>query len=61
MPWATTTIAVGGASLVLVFTYPLMKRITFWPQFVLGFTFNWMDLVWYTLGVTVGVLASRRN
>src|SRR5678815_258261 len=23
---------VGAASLVLVFTYPLMKRITFWPQ-----------------------------
>ena len=34
-------IVVGAASLVLVFTYPLMKRVTFWPQFVLGLTFNW--------------------
>lgn len=38
-------IAVGAASLVLVFTYPLMKRITFWPQFVLGLTFNWGALL----------------
>ncbi len=34
-------IFVGVASLVLVFTYPLMKRVTFWPQLVLGLTFNW--------------------
>ncbi len=38
-------IAVGAASLVLVFTYPLMKRITFWPQFVLGLAFNWGALL----------------
>ena len=38
-------IAVGAASLILVFTYPLMKRITFWPQFVLGLTFNWGALL----------------
>ena len=38
-------IAVGAASLALVFTYPLMKRITFWPQFVLGLTFNWGALL----------------
>lgn len=31
----------GVASLILVFSYPLMKRITFWPQLFLGFTFNW--------------------
>ncbi|MDE0335422.1 MAG: UbiA family prenyltransferase, partial [Defluviicoccus sp.] len=34
-------IAVGAASLVLVFTYPLSKRVTYWPQFVLGLAFNW--------------------
>jgi 4-hydroxybenzoate polyprenyltransferase len=36
-----TTIAIGALSLLLVFTYPLMKRITWWPQLFLGFTFNW--------------------
>lgn len=30
-----------SASLPLVFTYPLMKRYTNWPQLVLGLTFNW--------------------
>lgn len=25
----------------LVIIYPLMKRVTNWPQFVLGLTFNW--------------------
>ena len=38
-------VAVGIASLVLVFTYPLMKRVTFWPQFFLGLTFNWGALL----------------
>ena len=33
------------ASLVLVFIYPLMKRITWYPQLVLGLTFNWGALV----------------
>jgi 4-hydroxybenzoate polyprenyltransferase len=41
----TYAIAVGAASLVLVFTYPLMKRVTFWPQFFLGLTFNWGALL----------------
>ncbi len=31
----------GVASLVLVVTYPLAKRITWWPQLMLGFTFGW--------------------
>lgn len=38
-------IAVGAASLILVFTYPLMKRVTFWPQFFLGLAFNWGALL----------------
>jgi 4-hydroxybenzoate polyprenyltransferase len=29
------------ASLLLVVTYPLAKRITWWPQLMLGFTFGW--------------------
>lgn len=36
---------VGMGSLPLVFTYPFMKRITYWPQLVLGLTFNWGMLV----------------
>ena len=31
----------GLSSGLLIVTYPFMKRITFWPQLFLGFTFNW--------------------
>jgi 4-hydroxybenzoate polyprenyltransferase len=34
-------ILIGALSLVLIVTYPLMKRVTWWPQAFLGFTFNW--------------------
>jgi 4-hydroxybenzoate polyprenyltransferase len=40
-----TTILLGVLSLALVFTYPLMKRVTYWPQAVLGLTFNWGALM----------------
>ncbi|TWB21350.1 4-hydroxybenzoate polyprenyltransferase [Nitrospirillum amazonense] len=39
------TIVMGAASLVLVAAYPLMKRITWWPQAFLGLTFNWGALL----------------
>jgi 4-hydroxybenzoate polyprenyltransferase len=39
--------AIGAAVLVLVFTYPLAKRVTDWPQAVLGLTFNWGALLGY--------------
>ena len=32
---------IGASSLGLVVIYPFMKRITYWPQFILGLTFNW--------------------
>ena len=35
------TIVLGLGSVVLVLTYPFMKRITYWPQLFLGLTFNW--------------------
>jgi 4-hydroxybenzoate polyprenyltransferase len=35
----------GLFSLPLVVLYPLMKRITWWPQAFLGLTFNWGALV----------------
>ena len=41
----TTAIVVGMASLALILPYPLMKRITWWPQAWLGITFNWGALV----------------
>jgi len=37
--------AVGAASLPLVALYPLAKRVTDWPQAVLGLTFNWGALL----------------
>ena len=42
------TIALGAASLTLVFTYPFMKRITYWPQAFLGITFNWGALLGFS-------------
>jgi len=33
--------ALGVGSLLLVITYPLAKRVTWWPQLMLGFTFGW--------------------
>ncbi len=42
------TIALGAASLVLIFTYPFMKRITYWPQAFLGITFNWGALLGFS-------------
>ncbi|MCT8970366.1 4-hydroxybenzoate octaprenyltransferase [Microbaculum marinisediminis] len=38
-------VAVGFASVVIVLIYPLMKRVTWWPQFVLGLAFNWGALM----------------
>jgi 4-hydroxybenzoate polyprenyltransferase len=42
------TAALGIGSLALVFTYPFMKRITYWPQAWLGLTFNWGALLGFT-------------
>jgi 4-hydroxybenzoate polyprenyltransferase len=54
----TFTIWAGVASLALVFTYPLMKRITWWPQLFLGFTFNWGALIgWSAVTATLGLPA----
>src|ERR1700688_4593814 len=42
----------GIASLVIVAAYPFMKRITWWPQIVLGLAFSWGALMGFagTLG-----------
>ncbi len=41
----TFTIALGIASLAIVAVYPFMKRITYWPQIVLGLAFSWGALM----------------
>jgi 4-hydroxybenzoate polyprenyltransferase len=42
------TVFTGAASLAIVAVYPFMKRITYWPQAVLGLAFNWGALVGWT-------------
>jgi len=39
------SIALGFAVILLIATYPFMKRITYWPQFFLGLNFNWGALM----------------
>ena len=38
-------ILTGFASLAIVAVYPFMKRITYWPQIVLGLAFSWGALM----------------
>jgi 4-hydroxybenzoate polyprenyltransferase len=45
-------IATGIASLIIVAVYPFMKRITWWPQIVLGLAFSWGALMGFA--VTLG-------
>src|SRR6202034_3067470 len=42
----------GIASLAIVVVYPFMKRITWWPQIVLGLAFSWGALMGFA--VTLG-------
>jgi 4-hydroxybenzoate polyprenyltransferase len=46
----TFTIILAIGSMPLAFTYPLMKRYTYWPQLFLGITFNYgLILGWTTI------------
>jgi 4-hydroxybenzoate polyprenyltransferase len=47
-----TAVMTGIASLVIVAVYPFMKRITWWPQIVLGLAFSWGALMGFA--VTLG-------
>ena len=42
------TILLGMSSMILAFTYPFMKRFTYWPQLFLGLTFNWGIIMAWT-------------
>lgn len=52
MNWAT--IALGILALALVIVYPFMKRITFWPQGILGLTFN-MGILMGSAAISGGI------
>ena len=46
------TIILGMSSMILAFSYPFMKRITYWPQLFLGLTFNWgIIMAWAAMGM----------
>ena len=48
------TIIIGMGSMALAFSYPFMKRITYWPQLFLGITFNWGILMaWTAMGNSI--------
>jgi 4-hydroxybenzoate polyprenyltransferase len=49
-------ILTGFASLAIVAVYPFMKRITYWPQVVLGLAFSWGALMGFA--VTLGTLGA---
>jgi 4-hydroxybenzoate polyprenyltransferase len=52
------TIWLAIASLLIVAIYPFAKRVTSYPQIVLGFAFNWGALVgWAAIKGTIGLPA----
>ena len=51
------TILMALISMPLAFTYPLMKRITYWPQLFLGITFNYgLILAWISISNEISVV-----
>ncbi len=52
-----TTILFALASMPLAFTYPIMKRFTYWPQLFLGITFNYgLILGWTSINTTFSII-----
>ena len=50
----TFTIIIALASMPLAFSYPLMKRFTYWPQLFLGITFNYgLILGWTSIDTNI--------
>ena len=51
------TIIIALASMPLAFTYPLMKRYTYWPQLFLGITFNYgLVLGWVAIKAQIDII-----
>ena len=52
------TIILALASMPLAFTYPLMKRFTYWPQLFLGITFSYgLVLGWTAIQGEINIVA----
>ena len=52
------TIYLALGSMPLAFTYPLMKRFTYWPQLFLGITFNYgLILGWTSIKGEIDIFA----
>ena len=52
------TIYMALLSMPLAFTYPLMKRITYWPQLFLGITFNYgLVLAWISVSNDISLVS----
>ena len=50
------TIFLGLSSMFLAFSYPFMKRITYWPQLFLGITFNWgIIMAWAAMNNSLNI------
>ena len=50
------TIILAIASMPLAFSYPLMKRFTYWPQLFLGITFNYgLLLAWISINESISL------
>ncbi len=51
------TIILAFASMPFAFTYPLMKRFTYWPQLFLGITFNYgLVLAWISINNSLSII-----
>ena len=51
------TILMALLSMPLAFTYPLMKRFTYWPQLFLGITFNYgLILAWISINNEISII-----
>jgi 4-hydroxybenzoate polyprenyl transferase len=51
------TIALALFSMPLAFTYPLIKRYTYWPQLFLGITFNYgLILGWTSINESLNII-----
>jgi len=51
------TIILGMLSMTLAFSYPFMKRYTYWPQLFLGLTFNWgIIMAWTALNNELNII-----
>ena len=51
------TIIMALVSMPLAFTYPLMKRVTYWPQLFLGITFNYgLVLAWISVTNEISII-----